>query len=108
VGTGVFSAWLHLGTVPALWTTGYGRTLLLKLGVASLVFGTGAYNWLRVKPALEREEAAGPLRRSATIELTVALVVLAVTAVLVATPLPSPSRRPVAAGDSSGCGGAPM
>ena len=88
VATGVFSAWLHVGEVTALWSTGYGRTLLLKLGVASLVFGTGAYNWLKVRPALGREAAAGRLRRSAAVELVVALVVLAVTAVLVATPLP--------------------
>lgn len=94
VATGVFSAWLHLGTVPALWTTAYGRTLLLKLGVAALVFGTGAYNWLKVKPALGREPTAGRLRRSATIELAVALAVLAVTAVLVATPLPTHPGAP--------------
>ncbi|MEX0892591.1 MAG: copper resistance protein CopC [Gemmatimonadota bacterium] len=89
VATGVFSAWLHLGEVSALWSTGYGRTLLLKLGVASLVFGTGAYNWLKVRPTLGREAAAGRLRRSAVVELVVALAVLAVTAVLVATPLPA-------------------
>lgn len=94
VATGVFSAWLHLGTVPALWTTAYGRTLLLKLGVAALVFGTGAYNWLKVKPALEHEHTAGRLRRSAIVELIIALAVLAVTAVLVATPLPTPPAAP--------------
>lgn len=88
VATGIFSAWLHLGTVPALWTSGYGRTLLLKVGVLCLLFGTGAYNWLRVKPALGEGNAAGRLRRSAAFELAVAVVVLAVTAVLVATPPP--------------------
>lgn len=92
VATGLFSAWLHVGEVSALWTTGYGRTLLLKLGVASLVFGTGAYNWLKVRPALGREEAAGRLRRSAALELAIGLVVLVVTAVLVATPLPTDAQ----------------
>lgn len=94
VATGVFSAWLHLGEITALWTTDYGRTLLLKLGVAALVFGTGAYNWLKVKPRLAREPQAGRLRRSATVELTIALAVLAVTAVLVATPLPAHPGAP--------------
>lgn len=94
VATGVLSAWLHVGTVPALWTTGYGRTLLLKVGIFSLVLGTGAYNWLRVKPALGTPSAARRLRRSATIELAVALLVLAVTAVLVATPLPGETSMP--------------
>lgn len=87
--TGVFSAWLHLGNVPALWESGYGRTLLLKLGVLSVVFGTGAYNWLKVKPSLGEESAAGRLRRSATVELAVGAVVLLVTAVLVATATPT-------------------
>ena len=86
--TGVFAAWLHLGAVPELWQSAYGRTLLLKLGVLSVVFGTGAYNWLKVKPALGDEVAAGRLRRSAVLELAVGAVVLAVTAVLVATATP--------------------
>lgn len=94
VATGVFSAWLHVGEVTALWTTGYGRTLLVKVGVLSLVFGTGAYNWLRVKPTLGSPAAAGRLRRSATVELAIAVLVLAVTAVLVATPLPTEAMTP--------------
>ena len=92
--TGVFAAWLHLGEVPALWESGYGRTLLLKLGVLSVVFGTGAYNWLKVKPALGDEAAAGRLRRSAIVELAVGAVVLAVTAVLVATATPMGTDMP--------------
>lgn len=94
VATGVFAAWLHLGAVPALWESVYGRTLLLKLGVLSIVFGTGAYNWLKVKPALGDEVAAGRLRRSATLELAVGAVVLAVTAVLVATATPMGTDMP--------------
>lgn len=84
--TGVFAAWLHLGTVPALWQTQYGRLLLLKLAILSVVAGTGAYNWLRVKPALGDIEGAGRVRRSASVELAVGVLVLVVTAILVATP----------------------
>jgi putative copper export protein/methionine-rich copper-binding protein CopC len=89
VSTGVFAAWLQLGSVPALWQSAYGRTLLLKLAFLTVVFGTGAYNWLRVKPVLGSEAAAGRLRRSALLELAVGVVVLAVTAVLVATATPT-------------------
>lgn len=89
VATGAFAAWLHLGSVPALWESAYGRTLLLKLAVLSVVFGTGAYNWLKVKPTLGDEIAAGRLRRSATLELAVGIVVLGITAVLVAVGPPS-------------------
>lgn len=84
--TGVFAAWIHLGSIPALWQTRYGITLLVKLAVLSIVAATGAYNWLRVKPALGDEVATLRLRRSAKVELAVGVVVLAVTAVLVATP----------------------
>lgn len=84
--TGVFAAWLHLGTIPALWQTAYGQTLLLKLAVLSIVAATGAYNWLRVRPTLGDVEGAHRIRRSAAVELTVAIVVLLITAVLVATP----------------------
>jgi putative copper export protein/methionine-rich copper-binding protein CopC len=84
--TGVFAAWLHLENVAALWQTSYGRTLLLKLAILSVVAGTGAYNWLRVKPALGNVEGARRIRRSASVELAVGVLVLIVTAVLVATP----------------------
>lgn len=84
--TGVFAAWLHLGSLPLLWQTDYGRLLLLKLGVLALVAGTGAYNWLRVRPALGDAMSGRRIRRSSTFELAVGLVVLLVTAVLVATP----------------------
>lgn len=88
VATGVLAAWLHLGSFPMLWQSGYGKTLLVKVAVLSLVFGTAAYNFLRVKPSLGDDIATARLRRSVTVELAIALVVLAVTAVLVATPPP--------------------
>lgn len=87
--TGLFTAWLHLQQVSALWTSDYGRTLLIKLVVLSIVIGTGAFNWRRVRPALLDELGPQRLRRSATIELLVATVVLAITSVLVATATPA-------------------
>lgn len=90
--TGLFAAWLHIGELSDLWRSNYGRILLLKLGVLSFVAGTGAYNWLRVRPALGDPEGARRIRRSSTVELAVGIVVLAVTAVLVATPTPMDER----------------
>ena len=84
--TGVFAAWMHLGALPALWQTTYGRTLLIKLTLLSVMAFTGAYNWLRVKPALGQAESAALIRRSATVEVIVGIVVLLITAILVATP----------------------
>ena len=86
--TGLYAAWMHVGTLRALWETRYGVVLLTKLGVLSLVAFTGAYNWLRVRPALGDDRGTARLRRSAGVELAVTVLVLAATAVLVATPTP--------------------
>lgn len=86
--TGVFAAWLHIGFSSALWTSDYGRTLLMKLAILCVVLGTGAYNWLRVKPALGDDVGTKRMQRSATLELGVGVLVVIVTAILVATPPP--------------------
>lgn len=86
--TGVFAGWLHVGRLAALWETGYGQVLLVKLAVLTLVAATGAYNWLRVRPALGDDTGAARIRRSATAELAVGALVLLATAALVATPTP--------------------
>lgn len=87
--TGVFAAWLHLQRLSELWSSDYGRTLLIKLAVLSVVGLTGAYNWLRVRPSLGNDSGTRRIRRSATVEVAVAAVVLAITAVLVATATPA-------------------
>lgn len=86
--TGVFAGWLHIGFSSALWESDYGRTLLIKLAILSVALGTGAYNWLRVKPRLGDDVGTRRIRRSALVELAVAVLVVLVTAVLVATPPP--------------------
>ena len=84
--TGVFAAWLHVGTVPNLWGTRYGITLLIKLGILGIVALTGFYNWRFVQPRLGTPEATAHLQRSARVEVAVAVLVLLVTAALVASP----------------------
>lgn len=84
--TGLVSAWMQLGAVNTLWTTGYGQVLLIKLALVILVVGAGAYNSYRVRPGLGDESGGARIRRSAAVELVIAALVLAVTAVLVATP----------------------
>lgn len=88
VTTGVFAAWLHLDAVSDLWRTDYGGWLFRKLVILSVVAYTGAYNWRKVRPALGNDEGTRRIRRSATVEISVAAVVLVVTAILVATPPP--------------------
>ena len=86
--TGLFSGWLHIGFSSALWESTYGRTLLIKLAILSVVIGTGAYNWLKVRPALGDDVGTRRIRRSATVEVAVGVLVVIVTAILVATPPP--------------------
>jgi putative copper export protein len=86
--SGLLLAWGNLGGLPELWTSIYGRTLLLKLSTLAVVVATGAYNWRRVLPALGQPAASTRLRRSSLVELLAAFVVLVITAALVATPMP--------------------
>jgi putative copper export protein len=96
---GVITAWRHLHVLANLWSTPYGYTLIAKLCFVGLVFGLGAWNWRRERPTLGSEAAATSIRRSATKELTVAGIVLLITAVLVSLPAPRP---PGAAGSRPG------
>lgn len=84
--TGVFAAWLHLDSIPALWQTDYGTMLFRKLAILAIVAGIGAYNFRVIKPSLGTVEGARRIKRSATSEVGVAAVVLLITAILVATP----------------------
>lgn len=76
------------GSLAAPWTSPYGLALLRKLGAVALVVATGAFNWRRLTPRMEEEGAARRLRWSAGMELALALVVLAVSAILVSLPMP--------------------
>ncbi len=44
VVTGIYNAWMRLGTLPALVDTHYGRTLCIKLILVSIVIALGAVN----------------------------------------------------------------
>ncbi len=93
---GTATSFIYLGSVGALFGTTYGLVLLAKFLVFAAVGGIGLYNWQRVRPRLESVVAdpggAGVetllLLRSAGTELALAVVVLALTAILVALPMP--------------------
>jgi copper transport protein len=88
VATGIATSLLHLSPISRLWTSTYGMTLIVKLALVSLLFSLGAWNWRRVKPNLGGDEGVVALRFSAKLELVASVLVLAVTAFLVALPLP--------------------
>ena len=86
--TGLTTAWMHLKRVSALWTTGYGVALIVKLFFVLMVVTLGAWNWRRVGPSLGESGSEETIRRSSTMELTFAALVLLATSVLVTLPSP--------------------
>src|ERR1035437_959884 len=86
--SGLLTSWLHLKYFAALWTTPYGRVLIIKLVFVACILVMGALNWRRVLPKLGTVEGAGTLRRASWWELVFTLIVLVVTAVLVSMPRP--------------------
>jgi putative copper export protein/methionine-rich copper-binding protein CopC len=86
--TGILNVVFQLGAISEVWSTGYGRALLIKLALLAGVGALGFYNWRRVLPTLGDDAGTRRLRRSARAELGLGLVVLLVTAVLVALPTP--------------------
>jgi putative copper resistance protein D len=86
--TGLVSAWLRLGSLSALWGSGYGLVLLLKLALVGALAAVGFHNWRTVRPTLGTDAASTRLERSAKLELGVGLLIIVATAILVATPTP--------------------
>lgn len=81
---GLAMAWMILGDVSALVTTGYGLTLLAKLMLVGGVLGLAAVHKHRFIPAMQGGDAvsAQRLARSLEIEAFVMLGILAATATL--------------------------
>jgi putative copper export protein len=90
IATGAFLAVQHIAALDALWTTPYGRTLLLKLTLVAGVAAIGFRNWRRVVPQAAHTGSATALRASLKLELAISLLgVLLATAWLSGLPLPA-------------------
>lgn len=90
--TGIFASLTHLAGITDLVNTAWGRLLSLKILAALTMAGFGAWNFLRLRKRLDREEGEDRLRRSATAELTFGAILLLLTAFLVATEPPAEAR----------------
>lgn len=82
VTTGVINALMHISALRQLTGTGYGRALMVKLGLFALVLAAGFVNWRFVRPGLSVATDAKRLRISAGAELAFAAFVLLATAYL--------------------------
>jgi copper transport protein len=85
LGAGVYLAIVRLPNVSDLWTTAYGRVLLVKIGLVSFALLWGAFHHFVVAPALERADAGflGRIGRSLAGESMVGMAVLLLAAILV-------------------------
>jgi copper transport protein len=91
--SGIVQSVVLVGSVPALVDTAYGRLVLAKIALFLALIALGAYNQRRLLPRLRTLAAEGQdpgragavLRRSIALEVGFALIVLAVTSVLVVT-----------------------
>ena len=97
VASGVYQAWRNVGSWSALSGTPYGRMVVLKIGGLCILVGLGwmARDWIRrtvehtgrvAVAQAQRMEPVGllaKLRRSVALEAGVALIVLAISSILV-------------------------
>jgi copper transport protein len=98
LSAGVYLSIVRLPQLSDLWTEGYGRVLLVKLGLVSLALAWGAVHHFVARPALERG-TGGPilarLPRSLAGESAVGMAILLAAAVLVdSKPPPQPLKQP--------------
>ena len=84
IAAGIVMAWRLLGGLEALLETGYGLTLLAKIGAVACLLAAAAANKLRFVPGMRAGDrrAAVALRRSIAVEGAAVFVVLLATAAL--------------------------
>jgi len=93
--TGLYLAWMHVGTVEALLNTVYGQALLIKLILFVPLMGIAAINLLLTHRRLRAGEAvwAGRLRGLIGAEIVLALGILAAVGVMTSA---NPARQVLA------------
>jgi copper transport protein len=96
---GLYLGYVRLLHVSDLWTTGYGRVLLVKSALFGLALGWGALHHFVLRPRLERSQEIAPagIRRSLLAESLIGVAVLLAAAVLVDSRPPAANAAPLAA-----------
>ena len=90
LASGVTAALMYAGPISTIAQSTWGKLLLVKVACMVGVVALGWYNWRIVTPALEGAHPAcrQRLRRAVQLELALGLVMLTLTAFLVASALP--------------------
>lgn len=98
VAAGVYVTLQRVPALHDLWSVGYGRVLLVKLGLVALALSWGAFHHVVVRPRLQRPAVERRLARSLAGEALVAVSVLLLAAILVdSKPPPKPAPSPAQA-----------
>lgn len=92
--TGTYQAWRQLDSFGAVFDTGYGRLIVVKVALLAALVAVAAGS----RRIVRRADGVAGLRRRVVIETGLAVIVLAVTAVLVTQP---PGREAVHTGARS-------
>ncbi|RSM56845.1 copper resistance protein CopC [Actinoplanes sp. ATCC 53533] len=83
VSAGVVQSVVQVGSVPALWQTGYGQLLLAKVAVLATVLATAAFARKLVQRHQVSSQGPAQLRRTVGVEIAATTAILAMSAVLV-------------------------
>jgi putative copper export protein len=94
VAAGVYMSFKRFPALDDLWSVGYGKLLLVKLGLVCLALSCGAFHHFVVRPRLDRPAVAGLLSRSLAGEATVAVAILLLAAILVDSKPPPKASPP--------------
>ena len=90
VASGVCNSWLLVGSIPAFFTTDYGRLLLLKLGLFGTLIGFAVRNRVLIKAAASTNQThfgfLQQLRRGVISEICMGAAVVVIVACLGVTP----------------------
>jgi copper resistance protein D len=90
LATGLVNAWLLVGNFPALFDTGYGQLLLVKVALFAIMVGIAGVNRFQLTPRLlpaagseaSARDAGARLRRNAIVELLLGVLVVLIVGVL--------------------------
>jgi putative copper export protein len=82
--SGVAGALVHVTPLSSVFTSSYGRVLLVKLFLVAIVIATGWFNWKRHTARISADEGTA-LQSGAIRELSAAVAVILATAALIGT-----------------------
>lgn len=85
-GAGIVAAYLYVGAFSNLWTTAYGRVLLVKVAVIGGIAVAGYFNWRRLRRVQDEGEPSAAI---IVLEAALAAAVVLVTSVLTEIAHPS-------------------